>query len=305
MPRTAASSTCTTIWQEPLLSSFLREGLATVSTPSTKTVVNSPSFKKLWKLWCELLLISTRFSVSIWPYERPMASRMFFILPYLESWRKLKPVWLRRFLANAVNYLPWPSARKVSLPLDFFKGSISTSCLFESSNGELTPCIPSMRICLSRRRRCWKKAEYLSSKERHQAVKTFQPSSVRLAFDDTPTGFNVFPFSVSANQLADEEDRMPDDVVISNMRFAWCPWDIKLFWTLLQLHCPRRTRNDFRRSFSAPVFDSQRQWHTKASAQRIPRRWCCKLYQVCFQDKLYWPASSYRPSATKGSITVN
>jgi len=117
--------------------------------------------------------------------------------------------------------------------------------------------------------------------------------------------FQCFPISVSANQLADEEDRMPDDVVISNMRSAWCPWDIKLFWTLLQLHCPRRTRNDFRRSFSAPVFDSQRQWHTKSSAQRTPWRWCRELYQVCFQEKLYWPASSYRPRAMKGSITMN
>lgn len=42
-----------------------------------------------------------------------MAGRMAFVLPYLESWRKLRPTWLRRFLSSAVYYLPWQSVRKV------------------------------------------------------------------------------------------------------------------------------------------------------------------------------------------------
>ncbi|KAK7060606.1 hypothetical protein VNI00_001372 [Paramarasmius palmivorus] len=42
----------------------------------------------------------------------PMSGRIFFVLPYLESWRKLKPDWLRKFFSNAVYYFPWPSLRK-------------------------------------------------------------------------------------------------------------------------------------------------------------------------------------------------
>ncbi|THU94004.1 cytochrome P450 [Dendrothele bispora CBS 962.96] len=42
----------------------------------------------------------------------PMSGRIFFVLPYLESWRKIRPDWLRKFFSSAVYYLPWPSMRK-------------------------------------------------------------------------------------------------------------------------------------------------------------------------------------------------
>ncbi|KAK7021429.1 cytochrome P450 [Favolaschia claudopus] len=47
----------------------------------------------------------------------PLASRLFLVLPFLESWRKMKPVWLRRTLAY-VGTLPWPSARKFRAAVD-------------------------------------------------------------------------------------------------------------------------------------------------------------------------------------------
>ena len=64
------------------------------------------------------------------------------------------------------------------------------------------------------------KSEYMSSKNQRQAVKNLQPSSVRLAFDNTPSHFNVFPISVCANQLTDDDDKMLDEAFIANMRFA-------------------------------------------------------------------------------------
>ena len=64
------------------------------------------------------------------------------------------------------------------------------------------------------------KSEYMSPKNQRQAVKNLQPSSVRLAFDDTPSHFNVFPILVCTNQLTDDDDRMPDEAFIANMRFA-------------------------------------------------------------------------------------
>jgi hypothetical protein len=44
---------------------------------------------------------------------RPLASSLFLFLPYMDSMRKMKPVWLRRLLASAVSYLPWTAAREV------------------------------------------------------------------------------------------------------------------------------------------------------------------------------------------------
>ncbi|KAJ6592139.1 cytochrome P450 [Mycena vulgaris] len=41
----------------------------------------------------------------------PLASRLFLILPFLQSWRKMRPVWLRRTLAALGTFL-WPAARK-------------------------------------------------------------------------------------------------------------------------------------------------------------------------------------------------
>ncbi|KAF8225656.1 cytochrome P450 [Tricholoma matsutake] len=42
----------------------------------------------------------------------PLASSLFLFLPYMDSMRKMRPVWLRRFLAGAVSYLPWTAVRQ-------------------------------------------------------------------------------------------------------------------------------------------------------------------------------------------------
>ncbi|KAJ6532558.1 cytochrome P450 [Mycena capillaripes] len=47
----------------------------------------------------------------------PLASRLFPVLPFLESWRKIQPVWLRRTLASIATF-PWPAARKFRASVD-------------------------------------------------------------------------------------------------------------------------------------------------------------------------------------------
>ncbi|KAF5368263.1 hypothetical protein D9615_010366 [Tricholomella constricta] len=48
----------------------------------------------------------------------PIGSRLFLFLPYLQSWRRMEPVWLRRFLAKAVTYLPWSAPREFKKACD-------------------------------------------------------------------------------------------------------------------------------------------------------------------------------------------
>ncbi|KAI0920673.1 hypothetical protein AcV5_010349 [Taiwanofungus camphoratus] len=48
----------------------------------------------------------------------PWASRLFIVLPYLQTWRHLEPVWLRNGLSRAIGYIPWPSARKFKKCVD-------------------------------------------------------------------------------------------------------------------------------------------------------------------------------------------
>ncbi|KAJ7134367.1 cytochrome P450 [Mycena epipterygia] len=42
----------------------------------------------------------------------PVASRLFLVMPFLDSWRKIRPVWLRRTLASIASF-PWSTARKL------------------------------------------------------------------------------------------------------------------------------------------------------------------------------------------------
>ncbi|KAJ7897703.1 cytochrome P450 [Mycena olivaceomarginata] len=42
----------------------------------------------------------------------PLGSRMFLVLPFLESWRRIKPVWLRRTLASIATFF-WPTVAKL------------------------------------------------------------------------------------------------------------------------------------------------------------------------------------------------
>ncbi|KAF5335263.1 hypothetical protein D9758_016232 [Tetrapyrgos nigripes] len=48
----------------------------------------------------------------------PTMTRLFFIFPFFESWRNMRPVRLRKALYNAIDYLPWPSARKFKHLID-------------------------------------------------------------------------------------------------------------------------------------------------------------------------------------------
>ncbi|KAI4294315.1 cytochrome P450 [Schizophyllum commune Loenen D] len=48
----------------------------------------------------------------------PMSGRLFLVLPFLNSWRSMKPDWLRGFLSAAVSYVPWPSARRFKWAVD-------------------------------------------------------------------------------------------------------------------------------------------------------------------------------------------
>ncbi|KAJ7736588.1 hypothetical protein DFH07DRAFT_842956 [Mycena maculata] len=47
----------------------------------------------------------------------PLASRIFLVLPFSESWRKFQPVCLRRSLASIATF-PWPAAGRFRTAVD-------------------------------------------------------------------------------------------------------------------------------------------------------------------------------------------
>lgn len=100
-------------WPERLSNSFLKEVWVTPSTPSTKIAKNLRNFMRHWKMFCKLAF--SKLSLYPWTEQTflisPAASRLFFLLPYLESWRKIQPAWLRRTLAKIAYSLPWQSLR--------------------------------------------------------------------------------------------------------------------------------------------------------------------------------------------------
>ncbi|KAJ6490885.1 cytochrome P450 [Mycena sanguinolenta] len=108
----------------------------------------------------------------------PLASRLFVVLPFLQSWRKMKPVWLRRTLTSITTF-PWPAARK-------FRAAVNT----------MHPVY--VNVYNSR----------LSALE--------EGGSAALA--ETAAGGNdLITSMIQANLEADEADKMPDDVVLANM----------------------------------------------------------------------------------------
>ncbi|KDR84606.1 hypothetical protein GALMADRAFT_237500 [Galerina marginata CBS 339.88] len=109
----------------------------------------------------------------------PAASRLFFLLPYLESWRKIQPVWLRRGLAKVAYSLPWPSLR-------YFMNAVNT----------MHP------VC----------ARVFNEKK--EALET---GGVAALASTTSGGRDLTTLLMQANVEAEEEDRMPDEIVIANI----------------------------------------------------------------------------------------
>ncbi|KAF8217181.1 cytochrome P450 [Mycena galopus ATCC 62051] len=108
----------------------------------------------------------------------PLASRLFLILPFLQSWRKMKPVWLRRALAS-IGSFPWPSARK-----------------FRAAVDAMHPVYVRLH------------------NSRQQALE--EGGSAALA-DTAAGGKDLITSMIQANWEADEVDTMSDDVVLANM----------------------------------------------------------------------------------------
>ncbi|PPR01291.1 hypothetical protein CVT24_006366 [Panaeolus cyanescens] len=109
----------------------------------------------------------------------PSASKLFFILPFLESWRKKEPVWLRRFVANLAYVIPFPALRR-------FKESVDI----------MHP------VCAN---------VFYAKKE------LFDEGGIASLANTASGGRDLTTLLMQANSEADEEDRMPDETVIANM----------------------------------------------------------------------------------------
>ncbi|KAJ7103844.1 cytochrome P450 [Mycena epipterygia] len=108
----------------------------------------------------------------------PLASRLFLVLPFLESWRKIQPVWLRRTLASIVTF-PWPAAGK-----------------FRAAVDAMHPVYAKL----------------------YNIRKTALEEGGSAALAETAAGGkDLITSMIQANWDADEADKMPDDVVLANM----------------------------------------------------------------------------------------
>ncbi|KAJ7289345.1 cytochrome P450 [Mycena rebaudengoi] len=108
----------------------------------------------------------------------PLASRLFLVLPFLESWRKIRPVWLRRFLASLGTF-PWPAAKK-----------------FRAAVDAMHPV-------------------YVNLYNSRQAILE-EGGSAALA-DTAAGGKDLITSMILANWDADEANKMSEDVVLANM----------------------------------------------------------------------------------------
>ncbi|KAJ6590229.1 cytochrome P450 [Mycena sp. CBHHK59/15] len=108
----------------------------------------------------------------------PLASRLFLVLPFLESWRKMRPVWLRRSLA-AIATFPWPAAGR-------FRAAVDT----------MHPVYVKL---------------YNSRKNALE-----EGGSAALA-ETAAGGKDLITSMIQANWDADEADKMSDDIVLANM----------------------------------------------------------------------------------------
>ncbi|KAJ6478109.1 cytochrome P450 [Mycena vitilis] len=108
----------------------------------------------------------------------PLASRLFLVLPFLESWRKIQPVWLRRSLA-AIGTFPWPAAGKFRAAVDVMHP--------------------------------------VYVKLYHSRQKALEEGGAAALADTAAGGKDLITSMIQANWEADEADKMPDDVVLANM----------------------------------------------------------------------------------------
>ncbi|KAJ7031887.1 cytochrome P450 [Mycena alexandri] len=108
----------------------------------------------------------------------PLASRLFLVLPFLESWRKIQPVWLRRTLASIATF-PWPAAKR-------FRSAVDT----------MHPVYVQLYNA------------------RKKALE--EGGSAALA-DTAAGGKDLITSMIQANWDADEGDKMSDGAVLANM----------------------------------------------------------------------------------------
>ncbi|KAF7369928.1 hypothetical protein MSAN_00622300 [Mycena sanguinolenta] len=108
----------------------------------------------------------------------PLAGRLFLILPFLQSWRKMKPVWLRRSLASIITF-PWPAARK-----------------FRAAVNAMHPIY--VNVYNSR-------------------LRVLEEGGSAALAETAAGGNDLVTLMIKANWEADETDKMPDDVVLANM----------------------------------------------------------------------------------------
>ncbi|KAJ7833848.1 cytochrome P450 [Mycena olivaceomarginata] len=108
----------------------------------------------------------------------PLGARLLLFLPFLESWRKMEPIWLRRTLASIIAVF-WPTVAK-------FRAAIYV--------------MRSVYLMLYKARK-----------------KVFEEGG-STALAETPAGGrDLMSSMIQANWDADETDKMPDDVVLANL----------------------------------------------------------------------------------------
>ncbi|KAF7370025.1 hypothetical protein MSAN_00632500 [Mycena sanguinolenta] len=110
--------------------------------------------------------------------KKPLASRLFLVLPFLQSWRKMKPVWLRRILASVAT-LPWPAARK-----------------FRATVNAMHPIY--VNVYNSR-------------------LRALEEGGSAALAETAAGGNDLITSMIQTNWEADEINKMPDDVVLANM----------------------------------------------------------------------------------------
>ncbi|KAL0958596.1 hypothetical protein HGRIS_013937 [Hohenbuehelia grisea] len=108
----------------------------------------------------------------------PLSSRLFLFLPFLNSWRKIRPVWIRRALATGLDYLPWSAPRR-------FRDTVSA----------MHPVFSSIL-------------------EQHKAELdgTAQQAEIKDGL-----GNDLVNLLVKANELADANDRMAESTILANI----------------------------------------------------------------------------------------
>ncbi|KAG6917703.1 hypothetical protein DXG01_001475 [Tephrocybe rancida] len=109
----------------------------------------------------------------------PIAGRMFFFLPFMQSWRKIRPVWFRRLLSTLVTYLPW------SAPREFKKACDTLHPVYES---------------------------VLEGKK-----KLYREGGMSALEANASSGKDLMTILFKSNREADPQDQLSDQAVIANM----------------------------------------------------------------------------------------